>query len=158
MVLVGVGFLTSAIFLLIGSKSPRAEVEVGKELKGLSVGDSIAVGFAQALAILPGVSRSGSTISVARRRGVQGTAAASFSFLLMIPAVAGAVLLDAKEMLSSGINFDITPVAVSFVAAFLVAIAALKLLLGLLRKGRFSCFSYYLIPLGIATVIYGLLA
>lgn len=152
MVLVGMGFLVSALFLLLGDrkKEPR------KELKKLSVIDSITIGFAQALAILPGVSRSGSTISSARYRGVQGFAAAKFSFLLVIPAVGGAALLDAAELLESGVCFDPTPMAVSFVTAFVVAVIALKVLLRLLKKGKFSYFSYYLIPLGIATISYGL--
>ena len=154
MVLVGLGFLTSALFLLLAGRS----TEGGKGLKNLSFADSIAIGFAQALAILPGVSRSGSTISLARHRGAQSPAAASFSFLLMIPAVAGATLLDAREMLAAESSFDTATAAVSFVTAFIVAVVALKVLLGLLRKGRFSCFAYYLVPLGIATVLYGLLA
>ena len=76
----------------------------------------------------------------------------------MIPAVAGATLLDAREMLAAESSFDTATAAVSFVTAFIVAVVALKVLLGLLRKGRFSCFAYYLVPLGIATVLYGLLA
>jgi undecaprenyl-diphosphatase len=154
MVLVGAGFLTSALFLLLAGKNPGRD----RELKDLSPGDSLAVGLAQALAILPGVSRSGSTISMARYRGAESTAAARFSFLLMIPAVGGAALLDAKELLTSAEQFNLVPTAVSFLAALGVSIVALRLLLGLLRRGRFSFFSYYLIPLAIATILYGLAA
>jgi undecaprenyl-diphosphatase len=154
MVLVGTGFLASALFLLAaGRRAPG-----GKELGALSVADSLVVGFAQALAILPGVSRSGSTISMAQYRGADGSSAARFSFLLMIPAVGGAALLEAKDMLSNRATFEPVSTAVAFACAFVVAIGALKLLLGLLHKGRLAVFSWYLIPLGGACVVWGLFA
>lgn len=154
MVLVGIGFLTSAFFLLLGRTHGAGE----KELGGLSAADSLIVGFAQALAILPGVSRSGSTISMARCRGATGASAASFSFLLMVPAVAGAALLDLKDACTTGVACDVGPVIVSFVCALVFGVIALKLLLGLLRKGKFSCFAYYLGPLGVAAIIWGLIS
>jgi undecaprenyl-diphosphatase len=154
MVLVGTGFLASALFLLGAGRRARGEKDLGK----LTLADSLVVGFAQALAILPGVSRSGSTISVAQYRGADNPSAARFSFLLMIPAVGGAALLEAREILSGGTACEPASTAVSFVCAFVVAVFALKLLLRLLKKGRLSIFSYYLIPLGLVSVLYGLLA
>lgn len=154
MVLVGVGFLASAFFLLLGRSRGAGE----KELSSLSAADSLVVGFAQALAILPGVSRSGSTISMALYRGATGASAASFSFLLMIPAVSGAALLDLKDLCATGVACNVGPVIVSFVTALLFGVIALKLLLGLLRKGKFSFFAYYLAPLGVAVLVWGLLS
>jgi len=154
MVLVGTGFLASALFLLAAGRRAHGDRELG----ALSVADSLIVGFAQALAILPGVSRSGSTISMAQYRGADGPSAARFSFLLMIPAVGGAALLETREMLSSGAAFEPGPIVIAFACAFVVAIVALKLLLGLLRRGRLAVFSWYLIPLGTACVIWGLFA
>jgi undecaprenyl pyrophosphate phosphatase UppP len=61
-------------------------------------------------------------------------------------------------MLSGGAAFEPVPTAVSFICAFIVAVFALKLLLRLLQKGRFAVFAYYLVPLGLATVVYGLFA
>lgn len=154
MVLVGTGFLVSALFLLVARRRAHGE----KKLVNLSLGDSLAVGFAQALAILPGVSRSGSTISMAQCRGAGGPSAARFSFLLMIPAVGGATLLEARGMLKGETACAPVPTIVSFVCAFVVAIFALKLLLRLLEKGSLAVFSYYLVPLGVASVLYGLFA
>ncbi len=154
MVLVGTGFLASAFFLLAAGRRTRG----GKELGGLTAGDSLIIGFAQALAILPGVSRSGSTISMAQLRGADGPPAAKFSFLLMIPAVGGAALLEAMDMLSSGTMCKPAPTVVSFACSFVVAVFALKLLMRLLKKGRLAVFAYYLVPLGIASVVYGLFA
>ncbi len=152
MVLVGLGFLTSAFFLILGGKHASGR----KDLRDLSARDAIAVGFAQALAIIPGVSRSGLTISMGQYRGAAGRSAASFSFLLMIPAVGGAALLDAKDMVACGLEVPLGPVAVSFVAALVCGIIALKLLLRLLRRGNFSYFAYYLVPLGVVTIFWGL--
>jgi undecaprenyl-diphosphatase len=154
LVLVGLGFLTTAFFLLAGRRTGKSK----KDMASLTAGDSATIGFAQALAILPGISRSGSTIAIAQRRGVGSTAAARFSFLLMIPAVGGAALLDAREVLTGGGNCELLSVAVSFAAALVTALVALKLLLGLLKGGRFHYFSYYLIPLGILTALLGLFA
>jgi undecaprenyl-diphosphatase len=154
LILVGLGFMTTAFLLLAGRRAGPG----GRELRGLSIADSAVVGLVQALAILPGISRSGSTISVAQLRGVGGADAARFSFLLMIPAVGGAALLDAKDVLTHGSNCNLVVVAVSFAAALVTGLLALKLLLGLLRLGRFHQFSYYLLPLGVLTVLYGFLA
>lgn len=153
MVLVGLGFMTSALFLLVGRRHGSGVKHIGN----LSLLDSIAVGFAQALAILPGVSRSGSTISLAQYRGVENASAARFSFLLMIPAVGGAMLLDLREVISTGTDLKPIPITISFATALLTGIFALKLLLGLLRRGSFSYFCCYLLPLGVATILYGLL-
>ncbi len=154
MLLVGQCFLTTALFLLLGSR--RADKR--RELGSLSLADSVMIGIAQAFAILPGVSRSGTTISLAQHRGVDSSSAARFSFLLMIPAVGGATLLKVRDVFTAGAQCELLPVAVSFIAALVVGIAALKLLLGILKKGRFFYFSYYLFPLGVATILYSLLA
>ena len=153
MVLVGIGFLATAAFLLLAARPQAA----AKNIDALSLTDAVAVGLAQALAVLPGVSRSGSTICVAQGRGADASCAARFSFLLMMPAVGGATLLDARGLLACGHSWDILPAAVSFAAAFAAAACALKLLMSLLRRGRLFYFSCYLVPLGIAVMLYGLL-
>ena len=149
MTIVGMGFLVTAFFLLTGNKLRKDE----KTMKNISVADSISIGLAQALSILPGISRSGSTIAMAQTRSVTSDSAARFSFLLMIPAVGGATLLDMKDIFTVGIKCDALLVGVSFIAALAVGIVSLKLLLGLLAKGRFFYFSYYLIPLGLLCML-----
>ena len=109
------------------------------------------VGIAQGLAITPGISRSGSTISLALLMGVEAEKAARFSFLLSIPAIAGALALKAGDLAAS----NVTPAAfvAGFVSAFVIGLAALVGLLALLKRGRFAVFSVYCFALGLAALI-----
>lgn len=101
-----------------------------------------AIGLAQALAITPGISRSGMTIAAALYLGMQRDDAGEFSFLLAIPAILGAALLHAKDL--SGIDgAEIGPLMAAFVAAFAVGLIALKVLLRFVRQGRLHYFAWY---------------
>jgi len=115
---------------------------------------AVVIGLAQALAILPGISRSGWTITTALLLGVGYMEAASFSFLLSIPAILGALVLEVAgnrmEMSGSSFVLLIFGALVSFVTGYL----ALKILLRILKNSKLYKFSYYLLPIGIATLIY----
>ncbi len=115
---------------------------------------ALIIGVAQAIAILPGCSRSGWTIATGLLLGVGFAEAAEYSFLLSIPAILGALVLTlVKEpgVLSGG---SIAPLAIGAAAAFLAGLVALKLLIGILTKGAFHRFAYYLLPAGIAAFVY----
>jgi undecaprenyl-diphosphatase len=145
----GVGFFITSAFLLLSEKGWREE----KEFSALRPLDAILVGFAQALAIFPGCSRSGLTISTARVRGVTRPGAATFSFLLSIPAIGGASVVEVTEM---GDLFAVaTPVAVltGFLVSFLAGLVSLLLLLRVLRGGRFAYFAPYCIAMGVLALI-----
>ncbi len=116
------------------------------------------IGLAQAFAILPGISRSGSTVAAALWAGVRPTQAAEFSFLMSIPVIAGAAALELPKLgvATSGIRPG--PLAVSFVAALLAGIVAIKLLVLLLERGAFHRFAPYCWALGAATMAWALLA
>jgi undecaprenyl-diphosphatase len=111
------------------------------------------IGCAQAIAIIPGISRSGATIGVAMLLGISPEKAAKFSFLLAIPAIAGAGLLTAIDIdpalvssLSSG------TIIAAFFSSFLVGWAALTWLLKLISKGQFHWFGLYCMVIGILTL------
>jgi len=105
------------------------------------------IGLAQALAIIPGISRSGATICTGLMMGLSAEEAARFSFLLAIPAIAGAGILTAMDIDKISLGMDV--MAVGLLSSFLVGWAALKWLLNLLKTGKFHWFGVYCLLLGI---------
>jgi len=105
------------------------------------------MGIGQALAICAGISRSGSTIAFGMLSGVGPSPAAEFSFLLALPAIAGAVLLNADELLriESGL---IGQYLAGFFFAFLLGVAAIYAVMGVIRRGKFEYFAYYCFAAG----------
>ena len=113
---------------------------------------SILIGCAQAVAIIPGVSRSGMTISAALFLGLSPKEAARFSFLLAIPAIAGAGLLTALDV-SSGFQLPLSVSIAALISSFGVGVVALKWLLGWLEQGKFHYFGIYCFAVGIITLL-----
>lgn len=115
---------------------------------------ALIVGIAQAIAILPGCSRSGWTIATGLLLGVGFAEAAEYSFMLSIPAILGALVLHlVKEPVHMSAG-SLVPLAIGALVAFLAGLAALKLLIGILNRGAFHRFAYYLLPVGIAALAY----
>lgn len=108
---------------------------------------ALAIGVAQALAMIPGISRSGSTICTALYLDVKPERAANFSFLMLLPVVIGATLLKTGELLEEGAG-DWLPMAVGTVVAFLSGILAIKLVLGFVRRGKLQYFAFYCFLVG----------
>jgi undecaprenyl-diphosphatase len=102
---------------------------------------ALIIGFAQGLAITPGISRAGTTIAVALMLGLDRELAARFSFLLAIPAILGAFVLTAKDVDPSHIEADI--LLIGGVGALVAGYFALTLLVKLVKRGDFSRFCYY---------------
>jgi len=121
-----------------------------------STGAATVIGFAQAFAILPAVSRSGATVAVALRAGLTPAAAAEFSFLMSIPVIAGAGLLEARNAALNMVHVGAVPWAVSFVAAFAAGIWSIRWLVALLQRGRFYAFAPYCWAVGLFTLAYAL--
>ncbi len=116
---------------------------------------SLMMGIAQAFAIIPGISRSGSTISIGLFTGVNRADVANFSFLMVLPVIAGAMLLELMEILENGIEAAATIVLVAgFLASFVSGYIALSYLVSLLKREKFFYFSFYCWAVGIAGVIY----
>lgn len=110
----------------------------------LAVSDSILVGFAQGVSLLPGISRSGATIGAGLLSGVQRETAVEYSFLLAVPAILAATGLELRQVLChQGWSGEPFPLVVGAVSAFVFGYLALVALLGIVRRGRLSVFSYY---------------
>ena len=103
---------------------------------------SVFIGISQGLAVIPGISRSGTTIAVGMFLGLDRHMAAKFSFLLSIPAIVGAQILSIKDTIEGGIAID--PVTIyATIASFITGLIALKLLLSLVHSGKFHLFAPY---------------
>ena len=121
-----------------------------------STGAATAIGFAQAFAILPAISRSGATVAAALRAGLTPAAAAEFSFLMSIPVIAGAGILEGRNAVLNVAQIGAVPWAVSFVAAFAAGIWSIRWLVALLKRGRFYAFAPYCWAVGVFTLAYAL--
>ncbi len=121
----------------------------------VSLGKSFMIGIAQSFAMIPGISRSGSTISTALWLGVTREAAANFSFLMLIPVIAGAMLLEVKELIELGItDAALINLVIGFFAAFISGYYALKYLIIILKRRGFHYFAYYCWIVGAVGLVY----
>jgi undecaprenyl-diphosphatase len=148
---IAVGFLLTAVIL----KLTDFAKDKGIELRSSGFGRALAVGLGQAVAIMPGVSRSGATISTGLLAGFKRAEAVEFSFFLAIPAIVGANLLEIALKLSKGEvitgNVGAVPIAAGFVASLVVSLVCIKVLIVLVRRGLFSKFAYYCAAAAAAT-------
>lgn len=149
------GFIFTAFLLIISSFiEKKSHISEEKTPKGISVCQSIVIGFMQGVGTLPGISRSGSTIAGALFSKVDRKAAGDYSFIVSIPAILGAFILELKDLgeVSSSIGF--LPVFAGCVTAFVFGYFSLVFLMKLIRKGKLAFFACYLIPLGILGLIF----
>lgn len=154
----GIGFLITATLLIVGMRGNSDREPLPLERMGCR--RALLVGLAQAFAILPGVSRSGSTISVALKCGVSKADSARFSFMLAIPVIGGAALLKIVSALREGtVNVnaaELLPFVLGFLVSAMVGYVSLKLLLAVLQKGKLAIFSAYLYTVGIIVIIWSI--
>lgn len=119
---------------------------------------SLAVGLAQACALMPGLSRSGSTITAARAAGYKKEFAIKFSFLMSLPAILGAAVLEgAGLIMDGGFAIEALPLIVGFIAAAVSGILAIKFLINLLNKNRFYVFSIYCGIVGLICIVFSII-
>ena len=150
LVLIGVGFVVTGFM----NWSTR---RFAGDRTQPSVGAAVGIGFAQAVAaVFRGVSRSGSTVCAALWAGLGPTAAAEFSFLLAIPVIAGAALVEGRHMAVNIATVGAMPLAVSFAVAFASGIWSIRFLVALLKRGRFYAFAPYNWIVGVLTIAYAL--
>ena len=124
-----------------------------KEVKGW---DALIIGLAQAVAILPGISRSGSTIATSVLLGVDRAKAARFSFLMVLPIILGKALLDAKDIVAGeAVGADVSPFALilGLLAAFFSGIMACNWMLSIVKRSQLKYFSFYCFALAVIVVI-----
>ena len=130
-----------------------------RQKESISLLDAFIIGIAQAVAVLPGLSRSGSTIATGLILGNNKAHMAQFSFLMVIPPILGEALLDtikaAKEGFSAAFgDLSVMALVVGFVAAFVSGIAACKWMIGIVRRGKLIYFAYYCVAVGAVTLAY----
>ena len=150
----GFCFLLTAFLLLFGTWRYRHR-KTHSQVEGR---DAVAVGLAQMLAAsLPGVSRSGSTIATGMMCGVNRDYMVQYSFILGIPAILAANLMEFKDAIASPEPIEWTYVIIGVAVAAAVGVAAIKALEWLVKKDKFQFFGYYCLVLGTAVVIFSAL-
>lgn len=122
--------------------------------ESLGAATALWVGCAQALAILPGISRSGSTVAAGLWRGMQPAAAAEFSFLLSVPAILGASALELPDLARGQPGLPMEALIAGFVAATLAGVAAISVFVAWLRRGQLAWFAYYCWAVGGAYLLW----
>jgi undecaprenyl-diphosphatase len=150
LIMVGVGLIVTAVLIAAGEYAMRRP-----RTRGTRVGwrPSVMIGLLQAIAALPGISRSGTTISAGAFAGLDRDAAVKYAFLLGIPAIAGAMVLEAPDMAATE-GWGV--LAIGFAVAFLTGLAALKLLFRTLQSRYYLLFAVYTLLAGTGLLIYGL--
>lgn len=155
-ILEGVCFLLTAALLLGGTYVSKHKKDIRPRVE---VKDAVAVGVAQLFAAcLPGVSRSGSTISMGMLCGVDKDYMVRYSFVLGTPAVLAASIVEMKDVIEGETaNIEVLPVIVGIIVAALVGVASIKLLEKLVKTDKFKFFGYYCLVLGIAVITAGII-
>ncbi|MFH1826155.1 MAG: undecaprenyl-diphosphate phosphatase [bacterium] len=126
-----------------------------RKLEDMNIWDAVLIGLAQGCAIAPGLSRSGTTISASLGRNLDRNLAARFSFLLSIPAILGAGLIQSKAIIKAGtVGIGVWPLALGFVAAFVSGWLAIKIFMSIIQRISLRGFAYYCFILGLFVLIF----
>lgn len=152
------GFIVTAILLVFSSIIERRKSSAVKNSAGKNDGikwyQAIVIGVMQGIGTLPGISRSGSTIAGSQLCGVNRAAAGEYSFIVSIPAILGAFLLELKDFAEVGSTVGAAPVIAGCAAAFAWGYISLAVLMKIIRKGKLEWFACYLIPAGILGLLF----
>ena len=147
--LVGCMLLVTSLLLLLADKAKNTN-------KKVSFMNATIIGISQAIAMLPGISRSGATISTSVLLGIDRTKAARFSFLMVVPLILGKV---AKDIVGGDINFqnsEVLPLFAGFISAFVAGLLACNWMIALVKKSKLTYFSLYCLLVGLVAIIYSL--
>ena len=152
LLIVGVCLIITALLLCF------AQYAKPREKTHISWLDAFIIGVGQALAVLPGLSRSGTTIATGILLGNKKEEVARFSFLMVLIPILGATLLDVKDVLSGEVTSALSPLVlcVGFVAAFITGCAACRWMLDIVKKQKLVYFAIYCAVIGIGAIVYGL--
>ncbi len=140
--------LISVGFIMLASEKAKKY----KDIEKTDFMDALTIGIAQATALIPGVSRSGITISAGLFKGFKRDASARFSFLLSTPILAGAIALHFKKLLTSQESYDLQLFAVGFFSSSITGLLAIKFLMSFLRKYPLNLFVYYRFILAVVII------
>jgi undecaprenyl-diphosphatase len=148
--LVGVMLWITAVLLYLANRSQITEKE-------LSLKSAFSIGVIQAIAILPGISRSGATIALGVLLGIDKSKAARFSFLMVIPLIFGSMIKSFLEMETNSIQLNSSIMLMGFLAAFITGIIACKWMIEWVKNSKLWYFSIYCMIAGTAAIIFGIL-
>lgn len=139
--------IVTGVYLFVSKFSPKGKLD----MKNLNLPKSILIGIGQMVAILPGISRSGMTITTGMFLKLTRKDAAKFSFFIMLPAVAGATLLEAVKLDMASVN--ILALVTGIIMSFVSGCVAIKILLKIIQNYKLHYFSYYCILAGVAGIL-----
>ena len=158
----GYCFLLTSLFLFVSDNIHKTRVDEfghkvsykGKKMKNIGVGDALLIGCMQGVGVLPGVSRSGSTISGALIAGLNRKTAADFSFLLSIPAIIGGAVFEIPDAIETGMaGLHWTSLAAGMLVAGMTGYFAIKLMLAAVKKKKLWGFAIYTAVLGVLVIV-----
>lgn len=150
---VGLALGLTGIYLLIGEFSWKGMTQPLEKARITSI---LWIGLAQAIAIIPGLSRSGLTISTGLLGGMERRDTVKFSFFLAIPAILGATILKFKDFDKLLTSFEPIPILAGGLACFLVSLMAIKLLLKIVQRNQLYYFAFYCLLAGLVVIIIGI--
>ena len=145
--LVGLMLIVTALLLYFADRAKDTD-------RGVTFWNALLIGVAQAIAILPGISRSGATISTSVLLGVDKTKAARFSFLMVVPLIFGKIFLDIISGELSLQSESLIPMSAGFIAAFIAGLAACTWMIQLVRNSKLTYFAIYCLLVGILALTY----
>jgi undecaprenyl-diphosphatase len=148
--LVGWMLIITAILLFLADKAKNTD-------KKVSFKNAFIIGISQAIAMIPGISRSGATISTSVLLGSDKTKAARFSFLMVVPLIFGKII---KDLYSSNLSFEnqnVTALSFGFVAAFISGLFACTWMIALVKKSKLSYFAIYCVIVGVIAIVFSIL-
>ena len=153
----GICFLYTAVILTIGDRTAKKNAEKGIEKTAgeTTAADALVIGFFQGVALLPGVSRSGSTISAGMMTGLKREDAVEYSFILGIPVILAGALSELLDI-SGGMTFEAVPLLIGMAVAAVSGYFAIRLIKWLMKTDRFRIFAVYTFILGLVVIGVGI--
>ena len=149
-IFIGVALILTGCMLYVSDRM----IPGGKTVGGMTLLDALIIGLCQCVAVIPGLSRSGTTITAGIATGLRRDFAVKFSFLLSIPAVLGANILSLVDAVRKGVDWSCFPAyLIGMAAAMVSGIAAIELLQFIARRGKFGGFAYYCWVVGALSII-----
>ncbi|MCB0738554.1 MAG: undecaprenyl-diphosphate phosphatase [Bacteroidetes bacterium] len=145
---VGIALLLTGVLLFFADRAKKTDKSVG-------FGHAIIIGISQAIAIIPGISRSGATISTSVLLGIDRERAARFSFLMVVPLILGKMAKDIADG-ALGQSAQTMQLMVGFIAAFLVGLVACRWMIALVKRSKLTYFGIYCLAVGASAIIYKL--
>ncbi|MEN8815891.1 MAG: undecaprenyl-diphosphate phosphatase [Nonlabens sp.] len=152
-ILVGFMLIITGLLLFLAGRAKKT----GKDVTWK---DAIIIGLSQAIAMLPGVSRSGATISTSVLLGNDRAKAARFSFLMVVPLIFGKIAKDGLDIIKGDVVIDTvstTPLIAGFLSAFIIGLLACTWMISLVRKAKLHYFSYYCFAVGVIAIVAGVM-